>query len=196
MNIFKKEKTLLADVFLRLRTPKNVVTWMFKNSRFRLPFQKQHGTPVPTLFKSERQNLCHIYWSIWRQLGCKKAPLVRCKILRLFVNTLSADDKYSLLNRVSLTQPIQMQLSEKQKTFSWYFFAILKCSFYFELFQKKDDPKSWCSSEITDSGTHSSDYPSKRNMVHRSQHFPNLNNKTCTIPFDQCEGSWVAKTLC
>ena len=135
---------------------------MFKNLRFRLPFEKQHGTPVPTLFQSERQNMCHIYWSIWRQLGCKKALLVRCKILRLFVNTLSADEKYSVLNRDSLTQPIQMQLSEKQKTFSWYFFAIFKCSLNFELFQKKDDSNSWCNSEVTDSGTHSSDYPSKK----------------------------------
>ena len=40
------------------------------------------------------------------------------KILRLFVNTLTADDKHYLLNRDNLTQPIQMQLSQKQKTFS------------------------------------------------------------------------------
>ena len=41
-----------------------------------------------------------------------------CKVLRLFVNTQTADDKYSLLNRDNLTQPIQMQLSQEQKTFS------------------------------------------------------------------------------
>ena len=34
------------------------------------------------------------------------------------VNTLTANDKYSLVNRDSLTQPIHMQLSQKQKTFS------------------------------------------------------------------------------
>ena len=39
------------------------------------------------------------------------------KILRLFVNTLTPDDKYSLLNRGILTQHIQMHLSQKQKTF-------------------------------------------------------------------------------
>ena len=139
MNIFKKEKTLIADVFLRLRTPKNVVTWMFKKLRFRLPFEKQHGTPVPTLFQSERQNMCHIYWSIWRQLGCKKALLVRCKILRLFANTLSADEKYSVLNRDSLTQPIQMQLSQKKKTFS-VFFCNLEMQFKSWTFSKKRWP--------------------------------------------------------
>ena len=31
----------------------------------------------------------------------------------LFVNTVTADDKYSLLKRDNLTQPIQMQLSKK-----------------------------------------------------------------------------------
>ena len=40
-----------------------------------------------------------------------------CKALGLFVNTLTADGKYSLLNRDSLTKPIQMQLSKNQKGF-------------------------------------------------------------------------------
>ena len=43
--------------------------------------------------------------------------LVLCKILRLFVNTVNDDDKYSLVYRDNLTQPIQIQLSQKQKTF-------------------------------------------------------------------------------
>ena len=38
-----------------------------------------------------------------------------------------------------------MELSRKQKTFSGVFF------FNFETFSKKDDPHSWCISEITDS---------------------------------------------
>ena len=44
--------------------------------------------------------------------------LVICKILGLFVNTLTTDGKYSLFNRDNLKQPIQMQLSNKQKRFS------------------------------------------------------------------------------
>ena len=48
------------------------------------------------------------------------------KIPRLFVNTLTADDKHYLLNRNNLTPPIQMQLSQKQKTFSQVFFGFLK----------------------------------------------------------------------
>ena len=41
--------------------------------------------------------------------------LVTHKSLSLFVNTLTADDKYSLLNKDNLAQPIQMQLSTKKK---------------------------------------------------------------------------------
>ena len=38
--------------------------------------------------------------------------LVIYKILGVFVNTLTLDDKYSLLNSENLRQPIQMQLSK------------------------------------------------------------------------------------
>ena len=44
-----------------------------------------------------------------------------CKTLRMFVNILTADDKLFLLNRENLRQPIQMQLYEKQNTFSQFF---------------------------------------------------------------------------
>ena len=48
------------------------------------------------------------------------------KILSLFVNTLTVDGNYYLLNRDNLTEPIQMQLSKIQKSFSEIFFAFLK----------------------------------------------------------------------
>ena len=60
-----------------------------------------------------------------------------CKILGLFVNTLTDDDKYCLLYRDNLTQPIQIRLSQKQKTFCQFFFAFLKSTLNFEHFQKK-----------------------------------------------------------
>ena len=75
--------------------------------------------------------------------------LVLSKILRLFVNTLTDDDKYSLLDRENLTQPIQMLLSQKQKTSSQFFSAFLKSTLNFTHFQKKDDPHRRCISQIT-----------------------------------------------
>ena len=68
--------------------------------------------------------------------------LVLCKILRLFVNTLTADDKYSVLNRNNVAQPIKILLSQKQKTFSQFFAPFLKSTLKFEHFQKKNDPYS------------------------------------------------------
>ena len=72
----------------------------------------------------------------------EKSFLVIHKILRLFVDKLTADDKHYLLNRDILAQRIQMQLSQKQKTFSELFFAFLKSKFNFKQFPKKDDPHS------------------------------------------------------
>ena len=68
--------------------------------------------------------------------------LVLCKMLRLFVKTLTADEKCSLLNRVNLTQPIQILLSKKQKDLSRFFFAFLKSTLNFEHFQKNEDGHS------------------------------------------------------
>ena len=62
------------------------------------------------------------------------------KILGLFVNTLTVDDKHYMLNRDNLTQPIQIQLSQKQKTLSQFFYAFLKSILNDKLFSKKDDP--------------------------------------------------------
>ena len=44
--------------------------------------------------------------------------LVLCKILGLFVNTMTDDGKYSLLYRDNLAQQIQIVLYQKAKTFS------------------------------------------------------------------------------
>ena len=63
--------------------------------------------------------------------------LVLCNILSLFVNTLSEDDKYCLLYKDNLLQPIQILLSQKQKTFSRFFSAFLKSTLISEHFQKK-----------------------------------------------------------
>ena len=65
-----------------------------------------------------------------------------CKVLKLFVNALTARDKYSLRDRHNLTQPIQMQLSEKEKTLSQFFFQFSKSTLNFKHFPKKEDTHS------------------------------------------------------
>ena len=68
--------------------------------------------------------------------------LVLCKILGLFVNTLTEDGKYSLLYRDNLTQQIRILLSQKPKTFSKLSSEILKPTLNFAHFQKKVGPHS------------------------------------------------------
>ena len=75
--------------------------------------------------------------------------LVLCKFLRLLVKRLTDDEKYSLLYRDNLTQPIQILLSDKRKIFSEFFSAFFKSTLNFEHFQKKDDRHSRCISQIT-----------------------------------------------
>ena len=67
------------------------------------------------------------------------SPSVWCVILRLFVNALTADDKYSGSNMQNLSQQVQMPLSQKQKTFSGFFIAFLKCAWNLEHLKKKMD---------------------------------------------------------
>ena len=62
------------------------------------------------------------------------------KIHRLFVNILTADDKHYLLNRDNSKQPIQMELYQKQKKISEFFFSFLKSILNFKHMPEKDDP--------------------------------------------------------
>ena len=59
------------------------------------------------------------------------------KILKLFVNTFTVDDKHYLLIRDNLTQTIQIQLYQEQKTFCEFFVTFLKAIYNFKHFPKK-----------------------------------------------------------
>ena len=72
------------------------------------------------------------------------------EILRLFVNALTADGKYSGSNMQNLQPQFQTPLSHKQKTFSGFFIAFLKCAWNLEHFQEKDEYPSLIISEIID----------------------------------------------
>ena len=52
--------TFIADLFAKLRTPKNVVRYMYKKSHFKGPFDRQHGKWVQTLLRSGSQDRYHI----------------------------------------------------------------------------------------------------------------------------------------
>ena len=62
----------------------------------------QHVKVSERLLKSARQYFCHIFWSLWKNMSSKNSLLVVSEILRLFVNILTPDDKYSLSVKASV----------------------------------------------------------------------------------------------
>ena len=136
MNIFKKKLTLIANVFWELWVRKESLRLVSKKCRLTVPFDKQHGKGAPTHFKSSPRHLYHIYWSPIRVLTLKMSLLVISKMLWLFVKTLTADDKYSPLHRYNFTPAIQVQLSERRKTFSEFCSRVLKFGLNLNIFKK------------------------------------------------------------
>ena len=177
---------------------------MSKKSLFRRPFDKQHGKRVQALFKSASQHLYHIHWSLPSQLSWKKSLFLTCQILGLLVNTLAADEKYPVLNRDNLTIPIQMQLSQKHKTFSEFFAPFLKCTINFKFFEKKEmtlvdilfpklrTPKTW-SYKCLETPVYED--PSTSNIVNVSNHCWHLHHSTFFIWTDHCQVKWIKKSL-
>ena len=80
----------------------------------------------------------------------KRSALVWSEILRIFVNTLTADDKYWRHYMKNLRQQFETPLAQKQKTFSGLFIGFLKCAWSLEHFQKGDEYPRLIISEITD----------------------------------------------
>ena len=64
---------------------------------------------------------------------------------------MTTDDKYSRRNMLNFSQQFEPPLSQKQKTFSEFFLAFLKCALNIEYFEKKDEYPSLVISKVNDS---------------------------------------------
>ena len=69
---------------------------MPKKPCVRTPMVSQHVKGSKRLLKSARQDFCHIFWPLQNEISSTNSVLVVSEILRLFVNILTSDDKYSL----------------------------------------------------------------------------------------------------
>ena len=67
----------------------------------------------------------------------QKSLLDTWKFFRPFLNTLTADDRYSLISKNKWMQTIQMHFSQKRKIFSELFLAFFEIVLNFEQFQTK-----------------------------------------------------------
>ena len=64
---------------------------------------------------------------------------------------MTSDDRYIRCNIQNFPQKVQTPISQKQKIFSEFFIAYLKCASNLEHFEKKDEHPSLVISEIIDS---------------------------------------------
>ena len=128
--------------------PKEVATETSRKSCFRTPF----GNQRINWFQTPLKVASHYYYpfSPWisGKLSWKKTALLWLKILRLFANTFTADDKYSCRNMQNFLQLLQTLLSQKRKTLSRFFIAFLKWAWNLQYFEKKDEFHSLIISEI------------------------------------------------
>ena len=70
------------------------------------------------------------------------SSLVTSEIFRLFVNTLTPDEKYSRRNMKIFWQQLQTFLSQEEKTFYGFFIAFPKCAWNLEHSEKKEEYRS------------------------------------------------------
>ena len=76
---------------------------MPKKPHVRTLMDSQHVKRSKTLSKSAWQQSCDIFWSLWKNFSLANSVLVATEILRLFVNILSPNEKYSLSVKVTVS---------------------------------------------------------------------------------------------
>ena len=67
------------------------------------------------------------------------SALVTSEIFRLFVNTLTPDDKYSRRNMQIFWKQLQTSLSQKRKTFYGFLIAFVKRALNLQHSRKKEE---------------------------------------------------------
>ena len=133
---WKKKMSLMAQIFLKLMTPKEVFTYMHKTCSFWKLFGSERFNDYVKLLKSGEKYFYPTFSSVWVNFRYKKPFLVRTEILRLLVNTLTAGYEYSHTNTVNLLLRVQMQLSEKLQTFSGIYISFFQSALNVEHFGK------------------------------------------------------------
>ena len=131
----------------------------------------------------------------------QKSLLDTWKFFRPFLNTWTANDKYSLISKDKWMQTIEMHLSQKQNNFSKFFSAFSESALNFEHFQKKMTliayvfpkfrPRKTCLDKCLKTPVWED--VSTGDMVNGLKHWFNLNESAFISWSNHCEGSWLAK---
>ena len=110
LNVFKKKKIVIGNVFPKLTTVQGLVTPLTIQRRLKTSFDSQHVKRFQTLVKSSWEQFYHIFSSLWGEIIWKTSPWLKFGIIALFVNTLTADYKYPVPDCANLPFPIPIQL--------------------------------------------------------------------------------------
>ena len=124
--ILKEKIIIIANVFPKLETVKNLVRPLSKNRRFKTRFDSQHVKASKILAKSPWEHIYHVFSSFSGKFISKISPLLIGEILGVFVHTVTADDKYPVQDCENLPLPIIW----KTKNFSSIFFFFLFFHFW------------------------------------------------------------------
>ena len=138
LNILKEKMFVIANLFAKLQTVKILLRSLSNKRSFKTCFDSHHVKASKILVKYLRARFCYFFSSLLGKLIWKMFPLVLGEILGMFVNILTADDKYSVQNCENLQLPIQMQLSEKRKIFCQFPLTFLESASNFKHFERKD----------------------------------------------------------
>ena len=142
LNIFRKSKIVIGNVFPKLATVQGLVTPLTIQRRLKTSFNSQYVKRVQTLVKSSWEPFYQVFSSLRWELIWEISPWLKFEIIALFVNTWTSDYNYPVTDCENLPFPIQIQLSSKQKTFSGFFTSFIDFPSNFEHFQKKEDRHS------------------------------------------------------
>ena len=85
---------VIANIFPKLQTVKDLVCALSKKSRFRTSFDSQLAKVSQTLVKSAWEHLDHLFWWAWGGMSWKTSPLLKFLMIGVFVNTLTPDYKF------------------------------------------------------------------------------------------------------
>ena len=138
-NILKKRMIVIANVFPKVQTVKNLLRPLSKKRCFITRLNSQHVKASEIPANTPWQRFYHVFSSFSRKLIPKMVPLELGEIWVVFVNTLSGDAEYPIQDFENLLLSIQMDLSEKPKSFSLLFVPFLEYTSNFKHFIKKDD---------------------------------------------------------
>ena len=75
---------------------------MSKEPRLRILSESEHVKGSAALLKSGGQYISHIFWSLWKEISSKNSVLVVSEIMKLFLNILTPNDKYSIWVKASV----------------------------------------------------------------------------------------------